>query len=67
MIKVSRWQVFERQNDSVVICKNCESMWFMDGGTESRNTLLKPPKRCPKCSAIMVTDKNWFPRKRNRC
>ena len=63
MLKISRWQVFNRRCDKVYVCKHCGGTWFVEDGTESGDAWFKAPKRCPKCDAIMITDKCWFPSK----
>lgn len=53
----SRWQVFKRENDEVVICRRCEATYFIDykGIRDGKRHSL--PKRCPVCKALMITDK----------
>ncbi len=60
MFNISRWQVFKRQNDEMIVCKKCEATYFLEGGTESARTWFKLPRRCPKCGSFMITDKCWF-------
>ncbi len=63
MIKFSRWQVFKRLHDEMVVCKNCEKTYFLENGTEEARVWFRLPRRCPNCHAFMITDKCWFPPK----
>lgn len=60
MFKISRWQVFKREDDEVIVCKKCEATYFLEDGTEDARVWFRLPKRCPKCGAFMITDKRWF-------
>lgn len=53
----SRWQVFKRENDEVVICRRCEATYFIDYKDIRDCKQHSLPKRCPVCKALMITDK----------
>lgn len=63
LLKISRWQVFKRQNDEMVVCKKCEATYFLEDGTEKASVWIRLPRHCPRCNAFMITDKCWFPPK----
>lgn len=60
MFNFSRWQVFKRSDDEMIVCRKCDATYFLEDGSESARIWFRLPKRCPRCGAIMLTDKCWF-------
>lgn len=63
MFNISRWQVFKRSSDEMIVCKKCNATYFLEDGTESAHIWFKLPRRCPRCDALMITNKCWVAQK----